>query len=235
VGQESQLAVLEAKLFSDKQTTTLAIVGPGGTGKSQLALELAYTTRQKNKNCLVFWVDAGDMDSLYQSYASIAQKLDVPGWKDEKADVKQLVKLYLEREAVKQCLLVFDNIDLSRGPDDLSTTRAADLIDYLPQSELCSIVFTTTNSDTAKRLASDNLVELQEMTPDTAEKMLENHLHTSVSRSEQQETKLLLQELSYLPLAIVQTAAYINIRDTTIHEYRLLLDEQKEHALEHSN
>jgi hypothetical protein len=35
VGRESQLAELEAKLFSnDQTTTTLAIVGPGGTGKS---------------------------------------------------------------------------------------------------------------------------------------------------------------------------------------------------------
>ncbi|KAF2792455.1 hypothetical protein K505DRAFT_246647, partial [Melanomma pulvis-pyrius CBS 109.77] len=49
-----QLADLEAKLFSNKQTTTLAIVGPRGTSKLQLALKLAYRTRQKNKNCLVF-------------------------------------------------------------------------------------------------------------------------------------------------------------------------------------
>jgi hypothetical protein len=36
VGRESQLAELEAKLYCDKETTTFAIVGPGGTGKSQL-------------------------------------------------------------------------------------------------------------------------------------------------------------------------------------------------------
>nr|GFD56435.1 hypothetical protein [Tanacetum cinerariifolium] len=45
VGREAQLADLEAKLFSnDQTTTTLAIVGPGGTGKSQLALEVAHRT-----------------------------------------------------------------------------------------------------------------------------------------------------------------------------------------------
>jgi hypothetical protein len=66
VGQELQLAELEAKLFSNEYTTTtLAIVGPGGTGKSQLALEVAHRTRQNNKSCLVFWVDASDKDSLY--------------------------------------------------------------------------------------------------------------------------------------------------------------------------
>ncbi|RAQ99094.1 kinesin light chain [Stemphylium lycopersici] len=55
VGRESQLAQLEATLFSNEQTTTtLAIVGPGGTGKSQLALEVAHRARQNNKNCSVF-------------------------------------------------------------------------------------------------------------------------------------------------------------------------------------
>jgi hypothetical protein len=55
VGREAQLAELEAKLFSIEQTTTtLAIVGPGGTGKSQLALEVAHRTRLNNKNCAVF-------------------------------------------------------------------------------------------------------------------------------------------------------------------------------------
>ncbi|RII24198.1 hypothetical protein CUC08_Gglean011922 [Alternaria sp. MG1] len=66
VGRESLLAELEAKLFRDKQTTTtLAIVGPCGTGKSQLALEVAHRTRQNSKNCSVFWIDASDKDSLY--------------------------------------------------------------------------------------------------------------------------------------------------------------------------
>jgi hypothetical protein len=66
VGRESQLVQLEAKLFSNNQTTTtLAIVGLGGTGKSQLALEVAHRTRLNNKSCSVFWMDASDMNSLY--------------------------------------------------------------------------------------------------------------------------------------------------------------------------
>jgi AAA+ ATPase superfamily predicted ATPase len=55
IGRESQLAQLEAKLFSnDQTTTTLAIVGPSRTGKSQLALKVAHRTRLNNKSCSVF-------------------------------------------------------------------------------------------------------------------------------------------------------------------------------------
>lgn len=73
------------------------------------------------------------------------------------------------------------------------------------------------------------------MTPDMTQRMLENYLNTPVSRSEQQEAKLLLQELSYLPLAVVQAAAYINTRKITLQMYRSQLVRQKEAALKHSS
>lgn len=228
VGQGSQLAELEAKLFEDKNITTLVIVGPGGTGKSQLALELAYKTRENKTNCSIFWVDASDLDSLYQSYARIAQKLNIPGWDDENIDIKQLVKLHLSKKGARQCLLMLDNITLESN--ELSAARTANLVDYLPRSELCYIVFTTTHSDTAKCLASGYIMELHEMAPDTALRMLENHLNAPVL-SEQQEAKLMLKELSYLPLAIVQAAAYINTENITLQKYRSQLAKQKKASL----
>ena len=55
LGRELRLTELEARLFSNEQTTTrLAIVGPSGTGKSQLALEAAYRTKQNNKGFPIF-------------------------------------------------------------------------------------------------------------------------------------------------------------------------------------
>jgi DNA-binding NtrC family response regulator len=55
VGRELQLAEVEARLLSNGQTTPmLAIVGPSGTGKSQLALKVTYRTRQNNKHYSVF-------------------------------------------------------------------------------------------------------------------------------------------------------------------------------------
>ncbi|KAF2186641.1 kinesin light chain [Zopfia rhizophila CBS 207.26] len=236
VGRELQLDKLEAGLFGGKQTATMAIVGPGGTGKSQLALELTYRTRQKNKSCSVFWIDASNVDSIYQSYASMARKINISGWDDEKADVKQLVKLHLSRGDASQCLLIFDNADsINLGSVGLSKARAANLIDYLPQSERCSILFTTTSSDTAKRLALENVIELGEMAPHMAQMLLQNYLNPQVSTTEQLEAGLLLQELSHLPLALVQVAAYINTSGSTLQDYRSQLAKQKERDLERSS
>ena len=93
VSCKAQLAKLKANLFSNNQTTTtLAIVRLCGTGKSQRALEAAYRTRLNSKDCSVFWMDKTDVDSLYRSYASVAQKLNIPGCEEDQADMKQDVR-----------------------------------------------------------------------------------------------------------------------------------------------
>ncbi|RYN19951.1 hypothetical protein AA0112_g10877 [Alternaria arborescens] len=236
VGRESQLVELEAKLFSSEQTTTtLAIVGPGGTGKSQLALEVAHRTRQNNKDCSVFWMDASDKDSLYQSYASVAQKLSVLGWDDDQADMKQLAKRCVVEMSARQCLLIFDNTENTTLRSGGSfATEAADLADFLPQSKLCSVIFTTTNINTALALAPQNIIALQELTLDTALRMLQVRLARPLANAEQQEAEHMLRELSYLPLAVMQVAACMKASDMTVQEYRSRLDDHKELAIEHS-
>jgi DNA polymerase III delta prime subunit len=236
VGRELQLAEVEARLLSNDQTTsTLAIVGPGGTGKSQLALEVAHRTKQNNKNCSVFWIDASDKDSLYQSYASIAQKLSMLGKDDNLADMKQVVKHCVAELSARHCLLILDNAeDIILWSNGSSAAEAADLAECLPQSKLCSAIFTTTNSDTARTLAPQNVIALQDLTADPALRMVQNHLMTPLSDAEQHEAKDLLRELSYLPLAVVQAAACMNVTSMTVQEYRAQLDEHKELALGHS-
>ncbi|OSS50032.1 hypothetical protein B5807_05248 [Epicoccum nigrum] len=237
VGRESQLAELETKLFSNNQTTTmLAVVGPSGTGKSQLALEAAHRTRLNNKDCSVFWMDASDMNSLYRSYASVTQKLGVFGADDDQADPKQVVKRWVAAISVRQCLLVYDNVRSSTlRANDSSAREATDLTDFLPRSKLCSVIFTTTESNTAKALVSQDVIVLRELTPDTALRMLQNCLTTPLPNAEQQEAMHLLRELSYLPLAVVQAAACINASNMTVQQYRAQLAEHKEAALEYSD
>ncbi|KAI1558134.1 CDC6 Cdc6-related protein AAA superfamily ATPase [Pyrenophora tritici-repentis] len=236
VGRESQLAELEAKLFSNEHTTTtLAIVGPGGTGKTQLALEVAHRTRQKNKNCSVLWMDASDKVSLYQSYASVAQKLNIAGWDDDQADIKQLVKRCIVEISARHCLLIFDNTEHITLPSSGSSTiEAADLANCLPQSKLCSVIFTTTNTNTAQALAPQNIISLRELTLDAALKMLQVRLARSLANTEQQEAEHLLRALSYLPLAVMQAAACIKASGMTVQEYRSRMDDHKELAIEHS-
>jgi tetratricopeptide (TPR) repeat protein len=238
VGREPQLAELEAKLFSNKQsTTTLAIVGPGGTGKSQLALEVAHRARQYNTDCAVFWIDASHKDSLYQSYASVAQKLSIPGWNDsDLADMKQVIKHCVAELRERQCLLVFDNVDdITLLSGSSSTVDATGLADYLPQSTRCSVIFTTTSTKVAETLAPQNVIALHELTADTALRMLQNSLSRPLSPMEQQQSVLLLRELLYLPIAIVHAAACMSASEMTVQEYATQLDKHKSVVHEYNN
>jgi tetratricopeptide (TPR) repeat protein len=237
VGREPQLAELQATLFSNEQTTTtLAVVGPGGTGKSQLALEAAYRTRVNNKSCSVFWIDASDTDSLYRSYASVAQKLSIPGYDDDQADIKLVVKRCVAEVSTRQCLLVFDNAEgTAVQRSGLSMTQAADLAEFLPRSKLCSVIFTTTESNTAEALALQHVIALHELTPGTALKMLQNRLTKPLSNAEQQEAIHLLRELSHLPLAVSQAAACMNACKMTVQQYQARLDEHKGAVLKSIN
>ena len=191
---------------------------------------MAYRIRERFKNCSVFWIPVSDIESLHQAYAYIAQRLNIPGWDDEKADVKELVQLYLSKESVGQWLLVFDITDeaILETP---GSSQAVSLSKYLPVSNQGAIVFTTTDRKTAVTLALQNIVELPEMEQDIAQRMLEMSLRSPTNELEVAD--LLLKELAYLPLAIVQAAAYININEITLRKYLLLLAEQKEEVVEH--
>lgn len=210
----------------------MAIASPGGTGKSQLALELVYRSRQQNKSCSVFWIDVTSINGANRSYADIARKLKIPG-RDDKTDVKQVVKLLFSRRDAGQSLLIFDNaVSVNLSSNRASVGRNVSLVDYLPPSEHCSILVTTTNGDTARTIACHKIIELQEIEQDTAQSMLEQCLGTPVSKHEQQHAALLRQELSHLPLAIVQTAAYTSTRNITLQEYGTRLIEQRQKDLE---
>jgi hypothetical protein len=130
-------------------------------------LELAYRIRQELKNCSVFWISASDMESLYQAYAHIARRLNIPGWDDEKTDVKKLVQLHLSKKSAGQWLLVFDNADEARL-ETAGPPKAVSLIECLPISEQGAIVITTTDRKTAAKLASENIMELPEIEQDMA-------------------------------------------------------------------
>lgn len=111
IGRESQLAQLEEMLFTKDHTIKAAITGLGGVGKTQLVLELLYRTKDKHKDCPMIWIPATNTESLHQAYLDVARQLGIPGWEDEKADVKRLVQGYLSKDDAGQWLLVFDNAD----------------------------------------------------------------------------------------------------------------------------
>jgi hypothetical protein len=126
----------------------------------------------------------------------------------------------LSKESAGQWLFVFDITDEARL-EIAGSSQAVSLIEYLPVSNPGAIVFTTTDTKTAVMLALQNIVELPEMEQDIAQRILEMCL--TGPANEQEVVDLLLKEIAYLPLAIVQAAAYVNFNKITLRQYLLLL------------
>jgi UDP-2,3-diacylglucosamine pyrophosphatase LpxH len=213
----------------------MAIIGLGGIGKTQVALELAYRTREKYRNCSVFWIPASDINSLQQAYRDVAKQLRIPGWDEEKTDVKKLVQAHLSRADVRPWLLVFDNADdlgmWIRLPG--SEPGSEGLKEYLPRSKQGCVLFTSRDKRTAVKLAGNSFIEVPEMDEDGAIQLLQNSLAEPARvAAHLQDAKALLAELTYLPLAIVQAAAYINENSIAPLDYLSLLNEQEANVID---
>ena len=111
VGRRDQLDALKEKLFIDSHCQNIAIVGLGGVGKTQIALELAYQVKETHANCSVFWVPAISHESFEQAFLDMAHLLRIPRLADEKVDTKEVVKNHLSQEEAGQWLFILDNAD----------------------------------------------------------------------------------------------------------------------------
>ncbi|KAI4599644.1 hypothetical protein KJ359_001741 [Pestalotiopsis sp. 9143b] len=194
-----------------------AIEGLGGTGKTQIALEIAYRVRKAHPSCSVFWVPAVSMALFEDAYRTIGQILGVPNIDDDKADVKILVKTALEQSS-NSWLLILDNaddVDLITGQTTKTGLRA-----YLPFNRRGSILITTRNRNATLILGvrHQNSFLLSEMSHDEAIQILEKELPPE-QLSDMDSTKALLEQLSYLPLAIKQASAYMAKTAQSTTEY----------------
>ena len=197
-----------------------------------MALALVYRIRDKFQNCSVIWIPATNMESLHQTYLDVARQLKIPGSDDDKADAKKLVQGYLSQESAGRWLLLFDNADDVNMWTSQSSPGSGRLVDYLPRSEQGCIVFTTRDRKTAVKLAQQSIVEVPEMDEIAGIQLLRNSLVNPDLTDNTPATKTLLEELTFLPLAIAQSVAYINENGIEFAQYLSLLAEQEEDVID---
>jgi hypothetical protein len=234
-GRETPLAKLDAHISSEGGLR-LAIYGLGGCGKTALALEAAYRTRERQPARAVLWVPAVSRESFKQAYREIGERLSIPGIADDNADVEQLVKARLSDKGFGQWLMVVDNADDdSMLFDALRETSSADrLIEWLPHSRKGSIVFTTRTQEAAIKLAASNVVPLGELTETEAEEVMKSWL-LQEHQHQLHDSRIInefINMLAFLALAIVQVVAHINAKGVTIAKYISLFKNNERDATE---
>jgi hypothetical protein len=160
-----------------------------------------------------------------KAFVDIGRQLNMPGAEGPEADVFRFVQQRLGHESAGKWLLIVDNADdgeLWLKPP-AGSAPSVRLIDYLPRSAQGAILITTRSRKVAAQMAGSDYVAVPDMDEFTAADLLRKTLNAPERVYVKEPALELLERLTYLPLAIVQAAAYINANDVALTDYLSLL------------
>ncbi|KEY74789.1 hypothetical protein S7711_09922 [Stachybotrys chartarum IBT 7711] len=209
-----------------------ALVGLGGVGKSQLAIEYAYRLREQSPETWVFWIHASNAARFEQSIRDIADCAKIYGRQNPKANIFQLVHGWLHDKTKGPWMLILDNLDNASfltspsggsgggsgsGSDsqagEAENTGSRPLLSYIPHCQHGSILVTSRNRSAASELVEEaDIVEVEPMNVKDAVILFGRKFHRPISNDAFELVTTLVASLEYMPLAIVQAAAYISQR-----------------------
>lgn len=193
--------------------------------KTQIALDCAYR-RCDEGECHVFWVNAATESSFTRDYRTIGKKLGV----DERLDGEDLLDTVCSRiEALPRWVVVFDSADdlALFGVRRLIETINESLHRYIPKASGGTVLWTSRDGHIAGTLVGARRgVEVSSMTENETTKLLAS-ARNKPPTVEEVGIDALLEELQWLPLAILQAGAYMRRRSMTIKEYLSLLVQDK--------
>jgi tetratricopeptide (TPR) repeat protein/nucleoside phosphorylase len=191
--QKHRTATRRAALTQPK-----AIKGLGGIGKTQIAVEYAYRSRELNRYTHTFWINAASEEALLTSFAKLAELLPAFPAKGE-TDQRKLVsaiKRWLE-QCQQRWLLIFDNAD-----------EVALVSDYVPQGGNGSILLTT-RADAVGSLATSIEVERMGFIEGTHLLLRRAQRFEHASDEEINQAGNIVVALDHFPLALDQAGASI--------------------------
>ncbi|KAG7406533.1 Nephrocystin-3 [Fusarium oxysporum f. sp. rapae] len=229
VGREDVLTRLRSLLFGQGRQK-VALVGLGGLGKTQIALQLAFWVKENKQDYSVFWMPALSMAGFEQECMKLVKTLGIRCSEGE--DAKDAVRQHLSSKDAGSWFLVVDNAD-DAEIFHKSTHPGGGILNFLPSSDNGRTLFTTRSRQVAIAAAKTAIEKLPQMHPEEATVLLKRSLIDKDGLDDSESVSQLLDALTCLPLAIAQAAAYMNVYETPIVEYiRVFKDADAENTIE---
>ncbi|KAF1818247.1 uncharacterized protein K489DRAFT_391284 [Dissoconium aciculare CBS 342.82] len=194
-----------------------ALVGLGGVGKSQLAIEHCYRYHDVHADRWVLWIYASSATRFAQSVREIASLGKIRGRDDVNADIYQLLRAWLLDSENGHWLVVLDNADDIDYLVDRS--ESGRLIDCIPTCPHGAMIVTSRNRRAARRLVEEHdTIDVDRMDEADAMTLVARKLRRITDTAGHRQ---LVGALEYMPLAITQAAAFLqqSRRKYTIERY----------------
>ncbi len=215
-GRDADLSRLREMLIDATGVLPVTILGLGGIGKTQIAIE--YVHRFKTDYDLIWWLECGQPQFVDASLADLEARIrtdfDLGGQPAaDAAEAARLVLQLLEQGQTRlRWLLIFDNAE------DVGAIRP-----YLPSGG-GDILITSRNRDW------EDYARSMQMEVFSREESIE-HLRKRVSSIEVQEANEVADLLGDLPLALATAGAWLAESGMTVSSYLLELERRAPLAL----
>ncbi|WP_264375890.1 MULTISPECIES: ankyrin repeat domain-containing protein [unclassified Wolbachia] len=223
IKREVMLDELKKKLDSKNQEVEMSRVvlinGKHGTGKSELAKNCVYS--KKNDWKKIAWIDATTYSTLSQSFRNLAKELEIPTENDNDMDfnvvrdreIESIVQDVYQYFRDVKSLFIFDN-----------TSKYKEIEKFLPSyfpnlffhGEKPYVLITSRSKNWEKEIEKTQLNDGFSL--GEAITFIERALGIK-DKLENRYLVELAEALNYLPLALVQGAAYIKQEKISISEY----------------
>ncbi|KAL6890819.1 hypothetical protein GGI43DRAFT_425308 [Trichoderma evansii] len=231
---------------SSEPSSCVALVGLGGVGKSQLALEFAYRTTANSAEVWIFWIYADTQEHIEEGFRRIAECLELPGQNLPWVDLFQLVYDWLSDERNDRWIIIFDGIydellvfdiglviDSSSGPKIKYGLKSLMHTLLQPQRRNGSIIVTTRDKTLGLELTRypRHVIEIKPMPVVDATSLFRKILGPKFQAALDMNVVInLVKALGLIPLAITQAALYIeqHLPQITLNKYLEKLEESDE-------
>ena len=225
-----QLQELSDKCQGPGTHQRTAIVGLGGVGKTQSALEFSYRRLETDERLSVFWVNASTAERFEQDFLKIGSYagLEISELEAHSISPMTATKNWLNSDVSGKWMLVVDNADdmqiLFGSAEARQSKVSHSIVQHLPNSPNGTILMTTRNKKVGVKFATAaDILEMPQMNYEDAEQLF--RARSGEIKSSKQEIGLVLEQLEYLPLALSQAGAYISENSMSATAYLKIFKE----------